>query len=71
MRQKINNEQAKRKFYQTLFRFGVSKSLPFPINSNIYIDDSGYVMMIYPDGLITTIGELSFAGELICKTKRD
>jgi hypothetical protein len=70
MTQKLKNEQAKRKFYQTLYRLGVSESTPFPISSNIYIDDSGYVMIIHADGLVSAYGELSLTGEFICKTQK-
>jgi hypothetical protein len=68
---KLKSEQAKRKLYQTFYRLGISKNPPSPINSNIYIDDSGYVMVIHPDGVVTHMGELSLTGEFICKTKMD
>ena len=71
MTQKLKNEQAKRKLYQTFYRLGVSKKPLNPLTSNIYIDDSGYVMIIHPDGVVSAMGELSLTGEFICKTKTD
>lgn len=63
------NEQAKRKFYKTLYRFGITNLSPTPLSSNIYIDDSGFVMIIQPDGVIYTAGELSLTGEFVCTDK--
>lgn len=62
----MKSEQAKRKLCQTLYRFGVSDKSFFSKYSNIYIDDSGYVMIMCPDGVISPMGELSLTGEFVC-----
>lgn len=71
MTKQIKSEQARRKLYATFYRFGVSDIKPSPISSNIYIDDSGYVMIINPDGLVSAVGELSLTGEFICTNKTE
>ena len=71
MTHKVNSEIIKRKLYQTLHRFGLSKYPIASISSNIYIDDSGFVMIMHADGLTSTAGELSLTGEFICTTKTD
>ena len=69
MTEKSKNESIKRKLYATLYRFGIiTSSFDSSQHQNIYIDDSGYVMVIMPDGVIDVMGPLSFSGEFICRT---
>lgn len=59
------SELIKQRLYLTFYRLGISK-LP-EANSNMYIDDSGYVMVVTPDGLIDCWGKLSLGGDFIIK----
>lgn len=71
MTQKLKSEIIKRKLYQTLYKFGLSEYPVASISSNTYIDDSGFVMIIHTDGLVSTAGKLSLTGEFICTTTTD
>lgn len=64
---KTKAESTIRKLYHTLIRLGVTNTPDYSNRQNIYIDDSGFVMMIMPDGVVDILGPLSFSGEFICK----
>lgn len=63
------NESHRRKLYLTLYRLGIANLLDTTLHQNIYIDDSGYVLVINPDGVVDMMGQLSFSGEFICKNQ--
>ncbi len=61
------SEIAKTKLIKTLYRLQIL-SLPhssLTTNSNIYVDDSGYVVITEADGAINSVHQLSFSGELL------
>lgn len=70
MTKNIKKEQAKRKFCQTLSRMNILEQNISLVTSNTYIDDSGWVMIMCPDGLISAYGQLSLTGEFICKRQK-
>lgn len=70
MTKNIKKEQAKIKFCQTLFRMKILEQDESWATSNAYIDDSGLVMIMCSNGLISTYGQLSLTGDFICKHQK-
>ena len=61
------SELIKQKLYLTLYRLGIAQLPDANSFENMYIDDSGYVMLLAPDGVISIYGRLSLSGDFIIK----
>jgi len=59
----IKNEAIKSKLYLTFYRLGI---MSLPKYENFYVDDSGFVLIINPEGIINIMGQLSYSGEFTC-----